>query len=78
MVRSYQDPRRSIHCILYPTVWGVEPVVFHQASWLESTGVSRTVAQEEVLTMAAPGFSVAALDLFKVGDRLRLGLRLLR
>ncbi len=38
---------------------------------------SRTVAQE-VLTIAAPGFSVAALDLFKVGDRLRLGLRLLR
>lgn len=38
---------------------------------------SRTVAQE-VLTIAAPGFSVAALDLLKVGDRLRLGLRLLR
>ena len=60
----------------------------HQTSWLESTGVNRTVAQEaprsrtvaeeEVLTMAAPGFSVAVLDLFMVGDRLRLGLRLLR
>lgn len=38
---------------------------------------SRTVAQD-VLTIAAPGFSVTALDLLKVGDRLRLGLRLLR
>jgi len=25
--------------ILYLTVWGVEPVVTHQTSWLESTGV---------------------------------------
>ena len=24
--------------ILYFTVWGVEPVVTHQTSWLESTG----------------------------------------
>ncbi len=24
---------------LYLTVWGVEPVVTHQTSWLESTGV---------------------------------------
>ena len=23
----------------YLTVWGVEPIVTHQASWLESTGV---------------------------------------
>ncbi len=28
-----------IHFILYLTVWGVEPVVTHQTSWLESTGV---------------------------------------
>ena len=66
------------HVILYLcTVWGVEPLVTHQISWLDSTGISRTVAQE-VLTMAAPGFSVPALDLFMVGDLLRLGLRLLR
>jgi len=25
--------------ISYLTVWGVEPVVTHQTSWLESTGV---------------------------------------
>ncbi len=25
--------------ILHLTVWGVEPVVTHQTSWLESTGV---------------------------------------
>ncbi len=25
--------------ILYLTVWGVEPVVIHQTTWLESTGV---------------------------------------
>jgi len=25
--------------ILYLAVWGVEPVVTHQTSWLESTGV---------------------------------------
>ena len=25
--------------MLYLTVWGVEPVVTHQTSWLESTGV---------------------------------------
>ncbi len=35
-------------------------------------------AAQDVLTIAAPGFSVAALDLLKVGDRLRLGLKLLR
>ncbi len=29
----------DIHFILYLTVWGVEPVVTHQTSWLESTGV---------------------------------------
>ena len=29
----------SFHFILYLTVWGVEPVVTHQTSWLESTGV---------------------------------------
>ncbi len=27
------------HCILYLTVWGVGPLVTHQTSWLESTGV---------------------------------------
>ncbi len=27
-----------IHFILYLTVWGVEPVVTHKTSWLESTG----------------------------------------
>ncbi len=27
------------HFILGLTVWGVEPVVTHQTSWLESTGV---------------------------------------
>ena len=26
-------------CILHLTIWGVEPVVTHQTSWLESTGV---------------------------------------
>ncbi len=30
----------KFHFILYLTVWSVEPVVTHQASWLESTGVS--------------------------------------
>ena len=32
--------------ILYLTVWGVEPAVTHQISWLESTGkpLSRTTA----------------------------------
>ena len=29
----------SFSFILYLTVWGVEPVVTHQTSWLESTGV---------------------------------------
>ena len=28
-----------ISSIIYLTVWGVEPVVTHQTSWLESTGV---------------------------------------
>jgi len=28
-----------LFCILHLTVWGVEPVVTHQTSWLESTGV---------------------------------------
>ncbi len=27
-----------IHFIQNPTVWGAEPVVTHQTSWLESTG----------------------------------------
>ena len=30
-----------IHFILYLTVWGVEPVVTHKTSWLESTGAVR-------------------------------------
>jgi len=30
---------RSFYFILYLAVWGVEPVVTHQTSWLESTGV---------------------------------------
>ena len=29
----------ALFFILYSTVWGVEPVVTHQTSWLESTGV---------------------------------------
>ncbi len=32
-------PTSMAHFILYLTVWGVEPVVTHQTSWLESTGV---------------------------------------
>ncbi len=31
---------KCYHFLLYLTVWGVEPVVTHQTSWLESTGVS--------------------------------------
>ena len=30
---------RVIHFMQHLTVWGVEPVVTHQTSWLESTGV---------------------------------------
>jgi len=30
----------QLHFIKYLTVWGVEPVVTHQTSWLESTGVN--------------------------------------
>ena len=30
------------HVIFNPTVWGVEPVVTHQISWLVSTGISAT------------------------------------
>ena len=29
----------SFYFVLHLTVWGVEPVVTHQTSWLESTGV---------------------------------------
>ncbi len=32
----------TIHFIHYVTVWGVEPVVTHRTSWLESTGVPGT------------------------------------
>ncbi len=31
--------RYNFMFILYLIVWGVEPVVTHQTSWLESTGV---------------------------------------
>ncbi len=31
--------RQSVIFILYLTLWGMEPVVTHQTSWLESTGV---------------------------------------
>ncbi len=37
-----QAPQSVCHhliFIMYLTVWGVEPVVTHQTSWLESTGV---------------------------------------
>ena len=29
----------SFHFMLYLAVWGVEPNLIHQTSWLESTGV---------------------------------------
>jgi len=37
--RSKVEQRLRRLFILYLTVWGVEPVVTHQTSWLESTGV---------------------------------------
>jgi len=36
----YTSCEFSFHFISYLTVWGVEPLVPHQTSWLESTGVS--------------------------------------
>ena len=68
MVRSSQDACRS-RTVAQEMLTMVENA--------QDACRSRAVAQE-MLTIAAPGFSVAALDLFKVGDRLRLGLRLLR
>ena len=40
-VRSFE---RQSHSTLYLTVRGVEPVVTHQAFWLESTGVKAKFA----------------------------------
>ena len=34
-----QSAAHYIVFILYLTVWGVEPAVTHQTSWLDSTGV---------------------------------------
>jgi len=38
-VRSHLAHLASILLIQYLTVWGAEPVMTHQTSWLESTGV---------------------------------------
>ncbi len=35
----YAAGKHSLQFMLYLTVWGVEPLVTHQTSWLESTGV---------------------------------------
>ena len=36
----HNAPNSYLAFVLYLTVWGVEPVVTHQTSWLESTGGS--------------------------------------
>ena len=40
MVKRCIAKQKGVACFIeYLTVWGVEPVVTHQTSWLESTGV---------------------------------------
>ncbi len=35
--------QKIFHFILYFTIWGVEPTVTHQASWLESPDVQQGI-----------------------------------
>ncbi len=39
VAQQHRDWPDHVSFVLYHTVWGVEPVLTHQTSWLESTGV---------------------------------------